>query len=215
MRTKKIKAMKTLKVIVTVFLAAIAISSCTKEPSASFTVSSKLVSTNENVKFTNTSTDADHYQWEFGDGLTSSDANPTHAYSKEGTFTVKLTAFSANNKKSSTYTETITVADTKATITVKDIDTYETIDGITATLYKSFEDWDNETNPVAQAVTNSDGVVTFTGLEATTYYVDLYDGYYSNSFGYDDESKIKIGPLQAHQNNEYTLYVEASSKKNK
>ena len=205
--------MKTLKTLAVLFLAAVVISSCTKEPGASFTVSSKLVSTNETVKFTNTSTDADHYQWEFGDGLTSTEVNPTHSYSKEGTYTVKLTAYSANNKKSNSYTETITVADTKATITVKEMDTYETIDGITATLYKSFEDWDNETNPVAQAETNSEGVVTFTGLEATTYYVYLDDGYYDNTFGYEDESKIKIGPLQAHKNNEYTLYVELTESK--
>ena len=205
--------MKTLKTLAVLFLAAVAISSCTKEPGASFTVSSKLVSTNETVKFTNTSTDADHYQWEFGDGLTSTEVNPTHSYSKEGTYTVKLTAYSANNKKSNSYTETITVADTKATITVKEMDTYETIDGITATLYKSFEDWDNETNPVAQAETNSEGVVTFTGLEPTTYYVYLDDGYYDNTFGYEDESKIKIGPLQAHKNNEYTLYVEHTETK--
>ena len=205
--------MKTLKTLTVLFLTAVTISSCTKEPGASFTMSSKLVSTNETVKFTNTSTDADHYQWEFGDGLTSTEVNPTHTYTKEGTFTVKLTAYSANNKKSNSYTETITVADTKATITVKDIDTYETIDGITATLYKTFEDWDNETNPVAQAETNSEGVVTFKGLEPTTYYVYLDDGYYDNTFGYEDESKIKIGPLQAHKNNEYILYVEHTESK--
>ena len=205
--------MKTLKTLAALFLAAVTISSCTKEPGASFTVSSKLVSTNETVKFTNTSTDADHYQWEFGDGLTSTEINPTHAYTQEGTFTIKLTAYSVNNKKSNSYTETITVADTKATITVKAMDTYETIDGITATLYKTFEDWDNETNPVAQAETNSEGVVTFKGLEPTTFYVYLDDGYYDNTFGYEDESKIKIGPLQAHKNNEYILYVEHTESK--
>ena len=41
------------------------------------------------VEFNNNSTPGD-YLWDFGDGNTSSDANPTHAYSEAGTYTVCL-----------------------------------------------------------------------------------------------------------------------------
>jgi PKD repeat protein len=44
------------------------------------------------VVFANSSTNADAYFWEFGDGLNSKEENPKHTYNSEGTFSVKLTA---------------------------------------------------------------------------------------------------------------------------
>ncbi len=47
------------------------------------------------VNFTNLSFDADSYIWDFGDGNSSLDPNPTHLYSGDGTYMVKLK--SSNN----------------------------------------------------------------------------------------------------------------------
>lgn len=44
------------------------------------------------VAFTNTSTQATSYSWNFGDGFTSAQANPSHTYGSLGTYTVCLTA---------------------------------------------------------------------------------------------------------------------------
>ncbi len=44
------------------------------------------------VSFTNLSTNADSYLWDFGDGTTSTLKNPQHLYTTKGSFTVKLTA---------------------------------------------------------------------------------------------------------------------------
>ena len=43
------------------------------------------------VKFTNASTGATGYLWNFGDESTATDANPEHTYDAAGTYTVKLT----------------------------------------------------------------------------------------------------------------------------
>lgn len=42
------------------------------------------------------------YEWDFGDGTTSNEVNPTHAYSAPGTYLVQLTLISEDGK---TYTE--------------------------------------------------------------------------------------------------------------
>ena len=44
----------------------------------------------ENVTFSNTSTNATNYLWDFGDGTTDSTATPVHPYLSQGTYTVKL-----------------------------------------------------------------------------------------------------------------------------
>jgi Zn-dependent metalloprotease len=44
------------------------------------------------VSFTNFSVNATSYLWNFGDGITSTEANPTHIYSVAGTYTITLTA---------------------------------------------------------------------------------------------------------------------------
>ena len=44
------------------------------------------------VTFTNKSTDADEFMWNFGDGNTSSSTNPTHTYNEGGNFTINLRA---------------------------------------------------------------------------------------------------------------------------
>lgn len=48
------------------------------------------------VKFQNQSTDAVSYEWDFGDGTTSREMNPTHTYTAGGTYRVRLVAFNAS-----------------------------------------------------------------------------------------------------------------------
>ena len=50
------------------------------------------------VKFTNTSTDATSYLWNFGDDATSSEASPSHTYAASGSYTVTLTASNSDGQ---------------------------------------------------------------------------------------------------------------------
>ena len=77
---------------------------------ATFTVPKSSYYLTEVVSFSNQTENGKSYTWDFGDGQTSADENPTHAYNKSGTFIVTLTAgkstFTKNvkiNKGSASY----------------------------------------------------------------------------------------------------------------
>ncbi len=63
------------------------------KPAASFTWSPNPPIENTPVNFTNTSTGATRYLWNFGDGETSTLVNPSHQYNATGTYTAELIAF--------------------------------------------------------------------------------------------------------------------------
>ncbi|MEO9485830.1 MAG: PKD domain-containing protein [Ekhidna sp.] len=77
----------------------------TPGPTANFFAAS--VCQSEAMQFTNTSTDATSYSWDFGDGFMSSATNPTHIFSGAGNFNVILTAIDAEGCED---TEVIEVA---------------------------------------------------------------------------------------------------------
>ncbi|MDR1089951.1 MAG: PKD domain-containing protein [Prevotella sp.] len=81
---------------------------CTFAPEASFTVETPQTA-NIPVAFTNTSLEAPGttWLWDFGDGQTSAEKNPTHTYTSAGTYTATLKA--ANTVGESTVTEEIVV----------------------------------------------------------------------------------------------------------
>lgn len=63
-----------------------------------------------NAVFENNSLGGINFSWDFGDGTTSTDENPTHLYTKIGSYTVKLTAFdssSCNKIDDSSFTITV------------------------------------------------------------------------------------------------------------
>jgi PKD repeat protein len=64
-------------------------------PTAAFTAPGGVVAVGAPVTFTSTSSDPDSpvlgHAWTFGDGGSSTDANPTHVFASAGTFTVTLT----------------------------------------------------------------------------------------------------------------------------
>ncbi|MDD4455400.1 MAG: PKD domain-containing protein, partial [Candidatus Methanomethylophilaceae archaeon] len=62
------------------------------------------------VRFTDTSTgEITAWLWDFGDGATSTEQNPTHTYTAPGTYTVSLTATNAGGSSTESKTDYITV----------------------------------------------------------------------------------------------------------
>ncbi|MCE2822524.1 MAG: PKD domain-containing protein [Saprospiraceae bacterium] len=62
------------------------------------------------VSFTNSSTNATSYSWDFGDNSGSSETNPVHTYAADGVYTVTLSATNSCGTVTSTQTVTVTTA---------------------------------------------------------------------------------------------------------
>jgi PKD repeat protein len=106
MLNKKSNQMKTLTYLLILFFV---FTSCKKEPSASFEATGNLKA-GQSITFVNNSAHASLYEWNFGDGETSTIEAPTHIYKKPGGYKVILTA--EGDEGSSTASKTINVTGT-------------------------------------------------------------------------------------------------------
>lgn len=70
------------------------------------------------VVFTNTSQNATSYLWDFGDGTTSTETNPSHVYTTPGTYMVQLTATGPNGTHSTSATVTVNLPTPSANFTL-------------------------------------------------------------------------------------------------
>ncbi len=86
------------------------ISATASTPTANFTASSTSGVAPLPVTFSNTSTNAINYSWNFGDGITDTAQNPSHTYASAGNYTVTLTATGSSGTTPSTKTQTIAVS---------------------------------------------------------------------------------------------------------
>jgi PKD repeat protein len=82
---------------------------CRKEPNANIDTDKTRIQVGEQITFYNESTDGDSYEWDFGDGTTSTETEPKKSYDNTGTFTVRLIAYSKKKKKQDDDRTTITV----------------------------------------------------------------------------------------------------------
>ena len=106
---------KNKKKITSILIIAVAIAtiftSCKKEPTASFTYTPEHPVLNDTLEFTNTSSDANTYLWDFGGTLSSIEKNPKIIALTAGDVVVKLTATGEGGSQTIEKTITITKPD--------------------------------------------------------------------------------------------------------
>ena len=78
-------------------------------PAADFSASTTFAEPGQEIRFTNRSTNATSYQWDFGNDQSSTELNPTISYAAKGDYVVTLTAF--NGTELDKKTATISVYD--------------------------------------------------------------------------------------------------------
>lgn len=73
-----------------------------QSPIADFAINYGYNCSSDTVHFTNQTTNGTNYLWDYNDGFTSTDTNPTHIYTTQATYYVKLSAQNAYCKDSTT-----------------------------------------------------------------------------------------------------------------
>ena len=95
------------------FSASLSVFSCkkdeVKQPAACFNASATTVTAGTSVTFTSCAENAHHNEWDFGDGATSTDENPSHTFNNPGTYTVTQTVLVEDMSKMDETSQTITV----------------------------------------------------------------------------------------------------------
>ena len=93
------------------FIALLFVSACgNKKPTASFTADPLKVKLGQPVTFTDNSSNANRYLWNFGDGIERNDQREQkYAYSVPGSYTAVLTVWNKKEKKEASSTVSITV----------------------------------------------------------------------------------------------------------
>jgi PKD repeat protein len=183
--------------------------SCEKEPYADFYASATLVEIDEIIYFTNNSMHAGYFEWDFGDGTISTRRNPSHHYSYEGIFTVSLTAFRNDRIYDRAYMTIEVLMPTMLEVTVLEYYYEYPVSDASVLLYPSLYDWEQQTNDIVEGFTDANGVVTFTGLDPVSYWIDVWHENYNNyMLAEEDEYWIKTLPLLKNRLNTFIAYVD-------
>lgn len=168
---------KLLRLTILAAMGMLLFTSCSdSQPTAIFNVSNSNPSVGETVYFYNNSIDAEYYEWDFGDGTSSTQMSPAHTYYTSGSKFVTLTALSKRRKKSSMAYSQINVKSTGDVMFWTD---ESTVYNITVNLQgvgsKTITSYYNYTPSDCGA----SGCATFDDLEAGTYYFTAENYYYN------------------------------------
>lgn len=159
-------------------------------PVALFTVTPAAATVGDEITFTDQSGDEDgeisNWDWDFGDGESSSDQNPTHIYSQSGDYTITLIV-TDDSEGTASYTATISI-------------------NAFAELWKA-QIGTASISPSAPAV-GSDGTIYFGSQDFSVYAVNPSDG--SIKWSYATGGKVRSTPAVGSDG---TIYAPAQDNK--
>ena len=195
-------------------IAAMMLTSCSIQPEAYFYSDKLSVEVGDEVYFTNASNNANDFEWDFDDGTWSDAVNPVHSWSATGVFTVVLSAWSSTGNLDRAYQEIEVVSPTMLEVEVLEYWDQYPVQGASVILYPTLNDWDNETNPIAEGFTNSSGKVIFTDLSPHVYYVDVWHSTHNNyTLRDEDPGFITTQRLNANELNQFIAWVDYTGTK--
>lgn len=161
--------------------------SCKKSPDpaiAEFTIEvNGDAEVGKDVHFINTSKNAVSYEWNFGDGYSSTDENPDYIYNSTGKYTITLTATGADGSKSDATADIDILIPTLLVVEVRVWGNESvTVPGASILVYESLQDWDgNDPNKALyEGFTDDYGMAVFSNLGPYRFYLDVWEQNHDN-----------------------------------
>ena len=144
------------------------------EPSFSYTIDGLTVS------FTNSSTQADSYIWNFGDGENSSQLDPVHTYPMPGNYTVTLNASNANCNAAAAQNLFLMISAVGEAIDGQSVILYPNpTDGIICVQsnwqWNKWELWSMHGQLIKHGLRSSSNCLDFSVLPSNLYFIKLLD----------------------------------------
>jgi len=163
---------------------AIIIAGCSREPYADGIVAPNPAYVGEDVTFTDRSTHTDYVEWDFGDGIGSSNFIAVNRYIDPGFYDASLRAFGTKGGVN-TWSFVVEVWGADLTVVVQlytppGSEPGYFVEGASVILYPTLNDWINQTNQVEEQYTNRYGEASFSGLSYQRYYVDVWEANHDN-----------------------------------
>ena len=185
------------------------LASCEKSPVAVFHTDTLEPEVGQEVIFYNDSRDANRFEWDFGDGYITNEANPIHSFNSTGTYDVKLTAISKDNlEDKASLTLTVMVPTLLEITVIEYFDNYVVPDA-SIILYPTLPDWENQTNEISEGFTDQYGVAVFAGLEPFVHYVDVWEQDHDNyALAAEDVGFIRTPEIMPHVINRFIAKVD-------
>jgi PKD repeat protein len=183
--------------------------SCESVPEAYFSTDNPEPEVGQEVFFNNDSRNAVDFEWDFGDGFISNEANPVHVYTGTGTYNVTLTAISQSGLDDKAYLTINVMIPTLLEIEVREyFDKYAVADA-SVILYPTLSDWEAQTNDIYEGLTDADGIVVFSGLHPIVHYVDVWEKNHDNyALKSEDVGFIRTPEILPHKINRFTAWVD-------
>jgi PKD repeat protein len=198
------------KILYLSLILSLSLFSCKLAPHAHFTTDTPEPEVGQDVYFDNGSKNADSYEWDFGDGYISNEANPVHVFTGSGTFEVTLTATSSSGLSDQASMTINVMIPTLLEIEVLEYFKEYVIPNASVRLYPTIIDWENETNMESEGYTNANGEVVFSNLGPYVYYVDAWEKNYDNyTLKQEDVSNIRTDEIIPHTINWFIAYVDS------
>lgn len=184
--------------------------SCQSTPRAFFHIDKAEVEVGQEVFFMNDSENGSRFEWDFGDGYISNDANPSHIFTGTGAYEIVLTVYS---KKGLSDNATMTIDVMIPTLLEIEVLEYYheyPVAGASIILYPTITDWDSRTNEVSEGFTDADGIAVFSNLEPYVYYLDIWEAIHDNYFLRDEDiAFIRTPEILPHKINRFIAYVDS------
>jgi PKD repeat protein len=174
--------------------------SCNREPFAEATVDLNPSYVGEDVRFTSYSTNTDYVEWDMDDGIMYTTSVVDHYFIDPGFYDVSLRAFGTKGGVS-TAVIPMEVIGAELTVVVRlwteVVGQGYLLPDASVRLYPTLTDWENETNMVAEAFSDSYGECTFTNLSYQRYYIDVWEANHDNyTLAAEDVSFIETDMLE-------------------